>query len=254
MRAFLSRHCSPTTMERLVDPILTDIRIESAAASARGQHWTSRMIRAAGTISLLKALTLQGWTSFWSIQKSSAEDRRLMSRAVAYTVVATSVGVLLLVLPLLRSGRTQSLVPVLWDALPIALPFALFVGLVYGFKSSVMSRRSLAAAVALSVFCSMASITVLGWVAPLASKAFRMRAGSSFLSSPSEVTLGEFRTRIAADGRYTTSWRRTITLAGRWRRRPWCSPCGPSCSSRGFHLIGGFWESSRSRHALRTFC
>ena len=37
---FLLRHCSTATMERLVDPIVTDVRVEAANAS----RWTSRWI------------------------------------------------------------------------------------------------------------------------------------------------------------------------------------------------------------------
>jgi hypothetical protein len=41
-RQFLSRHVDAATMERLVEPILTDIRIEAAKAEVQGHRWTSR--------------------------------------------------------------------------------------------------------------------------------------------------------------------------------------------------------------------
>jgi uncharacterized membrane protein len=86
-------------MERLVDPILTDIHIEAEAAAARGQQWASRGVRAAGTGALVKALTFYVWTRFWSIQEWSREDRRALARTLANAAALTAAAIPLMMLP-----------------------------------------------------------------------------------------------------------------------------------------------------------
>jgi hypothetical protein len=227
-------------MDRVVDPILTDIEIESTAAACRGERWASRWIRAAGAIALLKALALYGWTRFSAIREWPIEDRRVVRRSVGYTVVATCLGVLLLELPLILSGRTHSLVPVHLDAVPVALPAGLFVGLVYALRSSVVSLRPLAAALAIALFCSIASLAALGWIAPLTSKAYRIAATGNNVS-PNEMTFGELRIRIAAeqhDGHYRTF------LASNYHNR-WALAAAPVVLTGWAFLVVGRLSNSR---------
>jgi hypothetical protein len=74
LERLLSRHCSAVTMERLVDPILTDIRIELANAG----RWTGFWIHCAGIAALVKALAVYGWTHFWRFREWPADDRRIL--------------------------------------------------------------------------------------------------------------------------------------------------------------------------------
>jgi hypothetical protein len=95
LRGFLLRHCSRATIERLVDPILTDIQAEARAAADRGQRWTSRWIRVAGGIALIKALVLYGWTEFRRVPDWPADERRALVHTLAYSTVVTAAGILL---------------------------------------------------------------------------------------------------------------------------------------------------------------
>lgn len=204
LRQYLSRHCSAATIERLVDPILTDTAIEVRAAAFRGQQWTGRWIRAAGAFALVKALALFGWTRFWSIREWPVEERRAVTRSMAYAFVVTCAGVKLLMLPpLLRYplSRYQELALYLVpQAFPIALPIGLLLGLLYGFRSSVPSLRSRILVTVVAIACSVSSLVALAWVVPASNQAFRVAAlrDSRIPKGLNELTLGELRKRIDA--------------------------------------------------------
>jgi hypothetical protein len=222
-RRFLLRHCSPTTMERLVDPILTDVEIEAAAAAARGQQWTRRRIRIAGTIALMRALTLYGWTRLWSFREWPVEDRRAVARSMIYTCVVTIAGVAMLMLPpLVRYpvSRYQELALYLVpQAFPIALPIGLFVALLYGFGSGALSLRLRMLVTAFAIICSIASFIALAWVVPVSNQAFRVAAArdSRIPKGLPELTLGELRNSIKLDERRGRDVSRIrMTYHARW--------------------------------------
>jgi uncharacterized membrane protein YhdT len=176
IRRFLRRHCSSVTMARIVDPILTDIHIEADAADAQGHQWASRRIRAAGSIVLLKAITLYSWTRFWSIQEWSREDRRALARTLTYAATLTAAAIPLMTLPALiqlPANRWLYLVP---EVLPIALPFCLFIGLIYAFRARMVSLRPHAAVLIAAVLCSIVSFATLTWVVPASNNASRVTA------------------------------------------------------------------------------
>jgi Lipopolysaccharide export system permease LptF/LptG len=223
LRRFLSRHCATAAMDHLVDPILTDIQIESTSAAVRGQRWASRWIRAAGAIALIKALAVYGWTRFWSIREWSADDRRALIRTLSYFAAVAVAAIPLLMMPfLLRFPATRAwevapyLVP---QALPLALPVGLFVGLLYGFRARVVSPRPRTAVIILAVLCSAASFASLAWIVPVSNQAFRVAVSGNerIEKGTPEMTLGELRTRIgayAARGRDVS--RMALTYHARW--------------------------------------
>ena len=69
-------------MERLVDPILTDIHVEAAAAGLKGRWWTRLWIQGRGMVALVNALTLHAWTGLWRFQEWPADDRRVLARTL----------------------------------------------------------------------------------------------------------------------------------------------------------------------------
>ena len=175
-RRFLLRHCSSVTMARLVDPILTDIDIEAAAAAAIGRRWASRRIRIAGSIALLQGLAFYGWTRFWSIQEWSREDRGALARTLAYAAALSAAATPLLMLPViiqLPANRWLYLIP---EVLPIALPFCLFLGLIYGFRARMVSMWPQAAGLIAAILLSIVSFATLTWVVPASSHASRAAA------------------------------------------------------------------------------
>jgi len=142
LQRFLSRHCSTAAMEWLVDPILTDIRIEAAEASLRGRWWAGLWIRCAGLAALFKALVLYGWSQLSRFEQWPDDDRRVLVRTLAYSVDATAAAIPLLMLPRLSAARAPELALYLaLEAMTNALPVGLLIGLIYGFEAKVVSLR-----------------------------------------------------------------------------------------------------------------
>ena len=142
LRHFLSRHCSAATMERLVDPILTDTRDRGESCSspraAMDRPMDSRCGRDRACSRRLPCSAGRGSGRFVSGRS------RIVARWPARWPMPSSsqcAGVKLLMLPpLLRFplSRYQELALYLVpQAFPIALPVGLLLGLLYGFRSSV---------------------------------------------------------------------------------------------------------------------
>ena len=223
LRRLLVRHCSEAAIERLVDPILTDIEIEASAAADRGQQWTGRWIRAAGAIVLFKALVLYGWSRFWSIREWPVDDRRAVARSMTYAFIVTIAGIKLMMLPpLLRYplGRYQELALYLVpQAFPIALPIGLLLGLLYGFRSSVLSLRPRALVTVVAIACSISSFVALAWIVPVSNQAFRVAVlrDSTVPKGLPELTLGELRSSIDVGRRQGRDVSRIVmTYQSRW--------------------------------------
>jgi hypothetical protein len=208
LRRFLSRHCSTATMERLVDPILTDVRFEAA----RAEGWTSLWIHFLGVAVLVKALALHGSIQFISIREWPVDDRRVLARTLVYAAGIIAAAIPLLMLPFLvrfPAARAQELAPYLVpQALPIALPLGLFIGLIYGFRARVMSVRPRMALMIAAILCSMASFAALAWLVPVSNQAFRVAASSDpFIPKGlPELSLGELRSRIDDNQRAASTY------------------------------------------------
>jgi hypothetical protein len=164
LRRLLSRHCSAVTMERLVDPILTDIRIESAEASLRGGWWAGLRISGAGLAVLIKALAFYGWSQFWRFNAWPDDDRRVVIRTLVYSTIVAAAAIPLLMLPRLSTTRAPSLA---LEAMTNALPIGLLIGLIYGFEAKVVSLRSQAALILVAILCSIGSLAAVAWAPEL---------------------------------------------------------------------------------------
>jgi Lipopolysaccharide export system permease LptF/LptG len=208
LRRFLLRHCSAVTMERLVDPILTDIRIEAAEASLRGPWWASLWIRCTGLSALVKALAIYGWNQFWRFHEWPVDDRRVLVRTLAFSAAISATAIPLLALPvLIRLPRLgwgilprylviMQVLHLLAQTVVLALPIGLLIGLIYGFKGRIVSLRSRTAVMIVAILCAIASFVALAWVAPAASQAFgAFRHGARYAT---DMTIGELRAAIAA--------------------------------------------------------
>src|SRR5262245_15959692 len=127
LRAFAVLVCRPSTVERLVDPIISDLRIEYAAAA--GSSWRRR------------GLLLRAYAGFWTAlavhaalslgRRDEAGDKAVVRRAVAFSFLGLALVTVLLTLPPLIDGiypkvsKVQQLtfaVTLIPQALPISIP------------------------------------------------------------------------------------------------------------------------------------
>jgi lipopolysaccharide export LptBFGC system permease protein LptF len=94
------------------------------------------------------------------------------------------------------------------QALPLAIPFGLFVGILSAFGGRAVSRRAAGRVLLLGAVCSALMFVTIGWLVPSANYAYRVRVaervgepvafekpieGAPLWKGPNELTLPEFR-------------------------------------------------------------
>jgi hypothetical protein len=202
LRALAARLCSPTTMERLIDPIVADLQIEYDEAIRHGRTWRSRWIRLAGYVAFLKAIVLYGAEQSTGVVSNwTPDDRQGVRRTIGLSVAITIVATLVLMLPpffTLPSSPYANLVRlllfVLPQALPIAAPVGFTLGILWAMGSRALSARLTGALVGMALVSSIGSLVMLAWVVPVANQAFRASAfGGHPPKGANELTLGELK-------------------------------------------------------------
>jgi len=102
LRAMAARVCSAPTMERLIDPVLTDVQIDHADAMAQGRVWRGRWIRMVGYLAFLKVIGLLGCER--TVRGWSADDGQVFARTVRLSAAGFVVTALLVVAPVAQGG------------------------------------------------------------------------------------------------------------------------------------------------------
>jgi len=230
-RAIAARLCSARTMERLIDPALTDIQIEYRNAIAQGRVWRSRWIRMAGYVAFVKAIALYGYER--TLRGWSADDSRAFARTLGLSTAAFLVTALLLISPpAVRGVPTNLLRYLIPQALPLAMPVGVALGVFCGLGGRVIPFRLKEAVLALALACSGGSLVTTMWILPAANQAFRVSVAGqlsgkqvTLTTGPSEMPIGELRRRVdalAQSGR--TRAARTTAFAYYMRGALPCAP------------------------------
>jgi Lipopolysaccharide export system permease LptF/LptG len=175
IRAAAARLCSPHTLARLVDPILSDIEVERREAAQSGQHWRARWICVTGYVGLLKALTLHG---VQACGRGLSPDEAA-ARTIAFSIAALVVLTTLMVLPPLLNTRPPMSIATLAvylvpQALPLSLPVALSFGIACGWSRDATARTMLRRIMMLGVAGSLMAGATMEWLVPAANQAFRV--------------------------------------------------------------------------------
>jgi hypothetical protein len=219
-------------MERVIDPLLADIRIEYDEANRRGCVWKSRAILFAGYLAFVKTLALcacdAGVTSF---EEWPADDRAALKRTLGVSVAATAVMTVVFEMPPLLNQRVmadpENILFLIPQALVVAVPMGVTVGVFLGLRGRILSLRSRAAVLGGAILLSFACLATVAWILPWANQefrvtAFRRIAGDQFhglVKGHNELTLGELRERIAVEqraGRAGWDPRLVYTYHQRW--------------------------------------
>ena len=205
LRAMAARLCSARAMERVIDPVLTDIEIESRSAIAEGRTWRCRWIRIAGSFALLKVVALYAYDR--TAREWSADDGRAFARTVGISTIAFVVAAFLLIASAARPLSTAAplLAYLIPQALPIAIPFGVTWGIVCGLGGRVVALRVRGAILLLALACSAVSLATMLWIMPAANQAYRVFVferlspqGKSvtLIPGPNEMPIGELRRRV----------------------------------------------------------
>ncbi|MGH9374242.1 MAG: LptF/LptG family permease [Vicinamibacterales bacterium] len=180
IRGIASRLSSRTTMERLIEPVLTDVELEHREAARSGRLWLARWIRVSGYVGLCKALALHGV----HVCGRALRPDEAATRTMAFSVAAFLVLTLALVLPPLLSTRHH--VPVsnlgmlavylIPQALPLSIPVALSFGIACGWPRDTTARTMLRQVIVPGIAASVVVVAAMEWLVPAANQAFRAAA------------------------------------------------------------------------------
>ena len=206
LRAVARRLCTPRTMERLIDPLLADIRHEAAAAAPAGR--AARLIASfRGYVAFWKAVSVyvplafaRAASAWW---QSGGTTRAGLIAAVVTLVFATGLGTATPLLSVTPGRRVPMLFLLLLpQSLPLSLPLVLFAGVAAGCRGRLVSRRMTAAILAAALTGSVVSFGTINWVVPAANQAFREAAsGGPLPRGPAEWSPRFIRAEALAMGR-----------------------------------------------------
>lgn len=179
LRSLAQRFCDPSTRERLIDPVLADLRHEYAGAVRQGCRWRSRWIHLAGCIAFWKVSAIVLGRA--STRELSTADGGSVGRTIRFAGIATTLMTALLMWPPLShvtsiSGAWNTVrlfIYLMPQALAIALPMGLAFGVLCGLSGRVPAARSRMIIIVLAAASSLAALVVVGWLLPEANQAFR---------------------------------------------------------------------------------
>ncbi len=198
LRRLLARICSGPTMDRLVDPILSDIDVESGRPRWQGYLALARALAVQAVIALPGA-AFRVWT----------DDDHALPRAVgalaSTTVLLTAA---LMVIPVRADrwlGAWQSLLWLSPPALVLSLPASLFIAIPLAFRRATRPARVIVRGLMLSALCVAATFVLDTRVMPETNQAYRVELARRVAPraihlerGPNEMSLRELRERIAA--------------------------------------------------------
>ena len=178
LRAFAALVCRPSTVERLVDPIISDLRIEYDAAL--GSAWRRRAVLLRAYVGFWKALAVHGALSIG--KRAENGDQAVFRRAVGFSCLGFALVTVVLALPPLldgihlKGGKVRQLtfaVTLVPQALPISIPIGVCIGIMSAFRARALARRDLL--VTLAIGCAAACLVgmVIEWVLPWGNHTFR---------------------------------------------------------------------------------
>ncbi len=201
LRALAVRILDPRTIERVIDPLLTDLQWEYDAAERRGDVWKRRWTLIAGHVVFLKTVVcceaegLMIRSSDWP-----ADDVAALKRTLGASLAAIAATTAILELPPLLGSPSSAVIrsdlrAILYlipQALVVAVPFGVTVGVFYGLRGRSASRRSAVTLLLGTTALSLACLVMLAWTLPWANQEFRQLL---FAGVPrkgfNELTLGE---------------------------------------------------------------
>lgn len=203
LRAFAARWCDLRTLERFIDPLLTDWRTEDEEATRAGRRWRRRRLWIEYHLAFARVMAAE---EAREIRRTLVDRGRADHHAIRRTVRLAGIGVttatVILMLPFVGQFGLRSFRSVLYlipQAIPLAIPVGLMLGTLWGLGWSGVSRRIAAVMLAMAMAASGASLIMIGWVVPAANQAYRAeRAGRSPARGLNELTLDELGRRLGA--------------------------------------------------------
>jgi hypothetical protein len=176
IRAVIVHVVSAATLDRLIDPILSDIDIEKVESARNGRRWRARWIVLSGYVGLFRALTLHGLHELAGGAGFDDEGGRAVRRSAAAFVVVTTAMMLppLLVTPdALKADLGMLAVTLVPQAVPVSLPVAVAFGIAVTWPKRPIRRVLLRRALVLGLAGMVLTLATMEWFVPAGNRTFR---------------------------------------------------------------------------------
>jgi hypothetical protein len=254
LRAIAACLCDAWTLERVVDPLIADLKFEHLQAVRDGRRWRSRSILVKAAWSLLKVVIAMDWTPV---------GNGPVMRTAGYSLAAIVCVTLLLALPTFLSplARPAYYVYLIPQLLAIAIPIGMAVGIAGALTGTALSSKVKAGVVTLAVVGVAATFVTAGWISPAANHAAHVSRGVApdelnnlDAWSPTELTLGQLSTRIhkAADFGLSPDVGYLRFLLQLYYAR-WAMPAAPLTLALCMLAMTGFPAVRRKAMGISTF-
>jgi hypothetical protein len=195
LRALARRVFDPSTMERLIDPVIADLQCEHGEAMRHGRLWRARWIRIASGIAFCKVAAL-------AIFASDRHGARAIAvgLSTAALLTALAICVVLANTPATTDSRGQTVWLVLYlvpQALTISVPVCLALGLFIWIRGEGADRSTRRTVLWLMRLALLLAVANIGWITPAANIAYRnvVGRGATFRGA-NELTFIELGRRV----------------------------------------------------------
>jgi lipopolysaccharide export LptBFGC system permease protein LptF len=178
LRAFAVLVCRSSTVERLIDPIISDLRIEYVAAL--GSSWRRRGVLLRAYVGFWKALAVHAALSLG--RRGETGDHAVFRRAVASSCLGFALVTVLLALPPLvdgihlKGGKVRQLtfaLTLIPQALPISIPIGVCIGIMSAIRARALTRRDLFLTLTIGFTAACLVWAVIEWGLPWGNQSFR---------------------------------------------------------------------------------
>jgi hypothetical protein len=190
--------CDERTIERVIDPAITDVRHELDAAVGRRER---RRVLAAGYVGLWKALVSCCTRSLvLGLRTAIAQESAWIAWTVALALAVIALVTTVLVLPPVMAYPVRSsqvslgfliltLVP---QAAALALPAGVYFAVLYTLRGRSLTARQVGAVTAIVAVASSFTFALLEWGVPAGNQLFReLLSGGSISRGRNELSMSE---------------------------------------------------------------
>jgi lipopolysaccharide export LptBFGC system permease protein LptF len=181
-------------MDRLIDPILADLQAEYAALG--DDVWRRRRLLFTTYVGFWKAITLH---FVFSLLRQPPGQTARFRHIVDISVVMLALFTALLTMPPLLGApgwpgdlafRTRLAFLLIPQALPLSIPAAVCIGILYAMRAHRVTRRDLYGVLAIAVLASVMVWAVMEWGLPGANQAFRELISAELTGRPVHIEPG----------------------------------------------------------------
>jgi hypothetical protein len=192
----LARHVfDPSTMERLIDPVIADLQCEHVDAARHGRLWRARWIRIASVIAFCKVAAM-------ALVSADRDRARAIAVALAAATPLTAmpIGIVLASTPATIHTRGNIAWLVLYlvpQALAISLPVSLALGMFVWIRRTGADSSTRRTVLCLMRAGLLLAVVNASWITPAANTAYRnIVTGAAAFRGVNELTFIELGQRV----------------------------------------------------------